>query len=175
MKILNFEEFTKDKLNEKRIFSIYESKKEDKIKDIDELKERIKEEYIKQNSKTTHKLDLTMLDVSLVEDMSYIFADKRNDKYPYAELKSIDVSNWDVSNVTDMYCMFDSCLSLESIDVSKWDVRHVKNMSGMFYRCESLESIDVSNWDVRNIRDIKNMFNGCKFDYKLKGNKLIKI
>ena len=214
-------------LMKKRISLIYESKKEDKIKDIDEPKERIKEEYIKQNSKTTHKLDLTMLDVSMVKDMSYIFADKRNDKYPYAELKSIDVSNWDVSNVTDMYCMFDSCLSLESIDVSKWDVRHVKNMSGMFYRCESLESIDVSNWDVSNVkdmhsmfegceslesidvsnwsvdyvesmsymfygckslesidvsnwdvrdmRDIKNMFNGCKFDYKLQGNKLIKI
>ena len=201
MKILNFEEFTKDKLNENMMSPIDESKKEDKIKDIDELIERIKEEYIKQNSKTSHKLDLTMLDVSMVKDMSYIFEDKRNVKYPYAELKSIDVSNWDVSNVTDMYCMFEGCESLESIDVSKWDVRHVKNMSGMFYRCESLESIDVSHWDVsnvkdmhsmfegceslesidvskwdvRNIRDIKNMFNGCKFDYKLQGNKLVKI
>ena len=149
MKILNFEEFTKDKLNENIISPIDESKKEDKIKDRDELIERIKEEYIKQNSETTHKLDLTMLDVSMVEDMSYIFADKRNDKYPYAEL--------------------------ESIDVSKWDVGNVINMRGMFSECSSLESIDVSKWDVSNVKDIKNMFNGCKFDYELQGNKLVKI
>ena len=131
------------------ISPIDESKKEDKIKDRDELIERIKEEYIKQNSETTHKLDLTMLDVSMVEDMSYIFADKRNDKYPYAEL--------------------------ESIDVSKWDVGNVINMRGMFSECSSLESIDVSKWDVSNVKDIKNMFNGCKFDYELQGNKLVKI
>ena len=162
-------------LMKKRISLIYESKKEDKIKDIDEPKERIKEEYIKQNSKTTHKLDLTMLDVSMVKDMSYIFADKRNDKYPYAELKSIDVSNWDVSNVTDMYCMFDSCLSLESIDVSNWDVRNVVYMSNMFEDCSSLESIDVSKWDVSNVRNMSDMFKDCKFDYKKEGNKLIRI
>ena len=71
--------------------------------------------------------------------------------------------------------MFYRCESLESIDVSNWDVSNVKDMHSMFEGCESLESIDVSKWDVRNIRDIKNMFNGCKFDYKLQGNKLVKI
>lgn len=33
-------------------------RKEDRIKDKDELKGRITEEYKRQNSKTTHKLDL---------------------------------------------------------------------------------------------------------------------
>ena len=117
-------------------------KKEDRIKDKDELKERINKECEKQDSRTTGKVDLTMLDVSLVEDMCFVFI-------YYEFLESIDVSNWDVSNVKDMHSMFEGC--------------------------ESLESIDVSKWDVRNIRDIKNMFNGCKFDYKLQGNKLVKI
>ena len=67
-------------------------RKEDMIRDRGDLKERIKEEYKKQNSDKTNKLDLTMLDVSLVKDMSDMFCE-------YDNLKSIDVSNWDVSNV----------------------------------------------------------------------------
>ena len=104
------------------------TRKEDKIKDKDNLIERIKEEYEKQNSKNTHKLDLTMLDVSLVEDMSKMF-------YKCSSLKSIDVSNWNVSNVENMDSMFCDCSSLKSIDVSKWDVSNVKNMMGMFNGC----------------------------------------
>ena len=84
------------------------TRKEDKIRDKDELIERIKEEYEKQDSKTTHKLDLTMLDVSLVEDMSKLF-------YDYSSLESINVSNWNVSNVKDMRRMFYSCSSQNSI------------------------------------------------------------
>ena len=143
-------------------------KKEDRIKDKDELKERIKEECERQDSKTTHKLDLTMLDVSLVKDMSDIFLH-------YEYLKSIDVSNWDVSNVEDMYEMFQYCSSLKSIDVSHWDVNNVEDMEGMFYGCNSLKSVDVSNWDVSNVEDMHSMFKGCKFNYRKEGNKLIRI
>ena len=78
------------------------TRKEDKIKDKNELKERIKEELEKQDSKTTGKVDLTMLDVSLVEDMSDLFTELNY-------LKSINVSNWDVGNVEDMDYMFKNC------------------------------------------------------------------
>ena len=70
------------------------TRKEDMVRDRNELIERIKEECEKQDSKTTHKLDLTMLNVSKVEDMSNLFYD-----YEYNVLESIDVSNWDVSYV----------------------------------------------------------------------------
>ncbi|MFB1018809.1 MAG: BspA family leucine-rich repeat surface protein, partial [Flavobacteriales bacterium] len=45
------------------------------------------------------------------------------------------ISNWDVSNVTDMSNMF----TVESFngDLSKWDVSNVTNMSGMFAFAES--------------------------------------
>ena len=170
-------------------------RKEDKIKDKDTLKVRIKEEYEKQNSKETHKLDLTMLDVSLVEDMSELFYDDcsylesidvsnwdvsnvKNMKFMFCRCKSldsIDVSKWNVSNVRNMSCMFFKCSSLESIDVSNWDVSNVKDMYSMFYKCSSLESIDVSNWDVGNVEDMDYMFKNCKFDYKKEGNRLIRI
>ena len=143
-------------------------RKEDKIRDKDELIERIKEECEKQDSKTTHKLDLTMLDVSMVEDMSDLF------KF-CSYLKSIDVSNWDVSKVKSMRDMFNLCESLESIDVSNWNVSNVEIMEDMFYNCSSLKSIDVSNWDVSNVKDMHSMFKNCNFDYKKEGNKLIRI
>ena len=141
---------------------------EDKIRDKDDLIERIKEEYDMQNSKTTHKLDLTMLDVSNVNDMSDLFTE-------FNYLKSIDVSNWDVSNVEDMSNMFCGCRSLESIDVSNWDTHNVRDMYGMFYGCLSLESIDVSKWDVGNVKNIDYLFCGCNFKYKKECNRLIRI
>ena len=45
-------------------------REEDRIKTKEELLERVKGEYEKQNSAETHILDLTMLDVSNVKDMS---------------------------------------------------------------------------------------------------------
>ena len=173
------------------------TRKEDKIKDKYTLIDRIREEYKKQNSKTTHKLDLTMLDVSLVEDMGNLFS---ND-CEYSVLKSIDVSNWDmhnvrnmcgmfkncyylesinvskwdVCNVEDMHYMFQNCSSLKSIDVSNWDVSNVKDMHSIFCYCSSLKSIDVSKWDVSNVKNIHCMFYGCNFDYIKKENKLIDI
>ena len=143
-------------------------RKEDKIKDRSDLRERIEEEYEKQNTKETHKLDLTMLDVSLVKDMSNLFNN-------YFTLKSIDVSTWDVSNVKDMRSMFEYCLLLESVDVSKWNVSNVEDMNTLFGGCLSLESIDVSNWDVSNVKSIIDMFYGCNFNYKKVNNGLIKI
>ena len=105
------------------------TRKEDIIADKDDLIKRIKEEYDKQNSKTTHKLDLTMLDVHLVEDMFNLFIE-------YRDLQFIDVSNWNVSNVKYMRFMFYNCSSLESIDVSNWNVSNIKNMWCMFDDCK---------------------------------------
>ena len=181
MKILSFDEYVK--INEGIPGDIAKrdlhgrTRKEDIIADKDELIERIQEEFEKQNSKTTHELDLTMLDVSLVEDMSELFNSERdvNDKYPYERLKSIDVSNWNINNVKYMIYMFSNCSSLKSIDVSNWDVSNVKYIPYMFSNCSSLESIDVSKWDVDNVKDMSFMFNGCKFDYKKEGNRLIKL
>ena len=130
-------------------------RKEDKIRDKDELIERINEECKKQNSIETHELNLTMLDVSLVEDMSELFLG-------FNYLKSIDVSNWNVSNVEYMNDMFFNCKSLEQIDVSKWNTSNVRNMNDMFLYCSSLISIDVSNWDVSKVKSMRDMFNSCE-------------
>jgi surface protein len=65
------------------------------------------------------------------------------------------ISNWDVSNVTDMSNMF----TVESFngDLSKWDVSYVTNMSGMFTEAKSFNG-DLSKWDVSNVTDMSIMF-----------------
>lgn len=46
-----------------------------------------------------------------------------------------DISNWNVSNVKDMYSMFYGCKSFNK-DVSSWDVSNVTNYDGcMFKNC----------------------------------------
>jgi surface protein len=52
-------------------------------------------------------------------------------------LKELDVSNWDTSNVTTMESMFDGryyrYCGLTNLDVSNWDTSNVTNMEDMFY------------------------------------------
>ena len=76
-------------------------------------------------------------------------------------LTSLDVSNWNTSNVTNMNNMFDFCTSLTSLDVSNFDTSNVTDMGGMFAACESLTSLDLSNFDTSNVTNMNYMFTGC--------------
>ena len=76
-------------------------------------------------------------------------------------LTSLDVTNWDTSNITNMSSMFDYCNSLTTLDVSNFDTSNVTDMSNMFYNCNSLTSLDVSNWDTSNVISMDWMFSEC--------------
>ena len=67
-----------------------------------------------------------------------------------------DISNWDVSNVTDMSAMFNDATNFNQ-DISNWDVSSVTDMRGMF-RQATFFNQDISNWDVSNVTDISGMF-----------------
>lgn len=79
-----------------------------------------------------------------------------------------DFSNWDVSNVTNMYCMFEGC-ELFNSDLSRWDTSKVEHMAAMFEGCKNLAS-DLSKWNVSNVQNMRRMFFGCKsFNSDLSG------
>ena len=70
-------------------------------------------------------------------------------------LKSIDLSNFDTSNVTDMEEMFTLCKNLENIDLSNFDTSNVTHMEKMFLFCENLTSIDLSSsLNSKNLKSI---------------------
>ena len=58
-------------------------------------------------------------------------------------LTSLDLSNFDTSNVTDMGVMFNSCSGLTSLDLSNFDTSKVTSMIGMFFECTSLTSLKM--------------------------------
>ena len=72
---------------------------------------------------------------------------------------NFDVSDWDVSNVTDMSDMFYECEQF-NCDLSKWDVSKVKDMQYMFFGCESFEGKGLDKWKLSNHAVIRYMFDG---------------
>ena len=71
-----------------------------------------------------------------------------------------DVSNWNVSNATNMKHMFFGCLTF-NCDLSQWDVSNVVNMDGMFMGCEQFNS-PLDSWDVSKVKSMTRMFMNCE-------------
>ena len=81
-----------------------------------------------------------------------------------------DLSNWNVSKVTNMSSMFYNCKALKTVgDISGWNVSNVTHMSRMFYECKSFNQ-DLSGWDVSKVKFKTYIFLNCpiKDEYKPK-------
>jgi len=87
--------------------------------------------------------------------------DMRGMFYECSSLTSINLSNFNTSNVTDMRGMFYGCSSLTNINLSNFNTSKVTNISYMFSGCSSLTSINLSNFNTSNVTDISYMFYGC--------------
>ena len=59
-----------------------------------------------------------------------------------------EISNWDVSNVTDMAWMFDDAHSFNQ-PLNNWNVSKVEYMGGMFHDADSFNQ-PLNNWNVSN-------------------------
>ena len=72
-----------------------------------------------------------------------------------------DISEWNVSNVTSMSNMFYDC-SLFDCDLSRWKVTNCESFFGMFVRCYEFLGKGLDKWDISNAKDVAHMFNDCK-------------
>jgi len=89
--------------------------------DRDELRKILKDRLSKDKD-----ADLNDIDVSLIENMSYLFA--------LLDPHKIDISQWDVSNVENIEGMFFDCRGFNA-DLSSWDVSNVVKMYSTFENC----------------------------------------
>ena len=106
------------------------------------------------------KEKIKSLDVSDV-DTSDITDMSQTFEYHY-QLASLDLSNFNTSNVTTMNCMFFGCRKLEALNLSSFDTSNVTDMNGMFHYCESLNKFDLSNFSTSKVTEMDAMFYDCK-------------
>ena len=89
------------------------------------------------------------------------------DAFYYASQFNGDLSSWDVSSVTNMGYMFGSAYLFNG-DLSKWDVSSVTTFNGMFSWAHSFEGKGLETWDTSNVKDTRDMFwEASSFDGKI--------
>ena len=132
------------------------------VKSFDELRKIIEDRYDKLGPGTKQDpINFNDIDVSNLD--SFYSSNTDIGIFSRTDFKYIDISYWDVSNITSMRFMFYECYELESIgDLSDWNVSNVTDMSCMFYDCTKLKSIgDLSKWDVSKVESMEHTFYCC--------------
>ncbi len=81
--------------------------------------------------------------------------------YEMSNLKSVDLSGFDTSKVTDMYSMFYNCNALTSLDLSRFDTPNVTTMYYMFSGCSSLTSLNLESFNTSKVTHMSYMFYNC--------------
>lgn len=107
--------------------------------------------------------DLTHIDVSKLDNLDNVFSKviffRRHNNFKNC---TIDVSNWDVSNVKSLDGTFKYCDGCHFL-TADWDVSNVVNMDSTFETAES--TFDISNWDTHNVRSMRNTFCGTAHNF----------
>ena len=102
-------------------------------------------------------LDLSNFDTSKVKDMNSMFSVNRN-------LENINFGNkFDTSNVTNMGSMFNTCSSLTSLDLSNFNTSQVTDMSYMFVEFPNIE-LNLSGFVTSNVINMMSMFYKAKLN-----------
>lgn len=99
--------------------------------------------------------NINLLETNDVENVQRIFNGCK-------KIKSLDLSNWNIENITSMYNMFGNCMELESLNMGNWDTSKVLNMNGVFSECYYLTELNLKNWDTHNVLSMTSIFNLCQ-------------
>ncbi|CRF50497.1 Chitinase [Helicobacter heilmannii] len=112
-------------------------------------------------------IHLAEIDVSAIEDMSFVFSNSRINEEgkieytnEYFERQNFEgLEAWDVSHVKNMAGMFWGACYFNH-DISGWDVSKATNMESMFQECRSFNQ-PLNSWNVSNVTTMKSMFDHC--------------
>lgn len=82
--------------------------------------------------------------------------------YGCSSLKSIDLGNWDIKNVTNISGFFSGCTSLENVNLNAFNSVNLNTTRAMFQGCTSLKNIVFGEtFTLENVTEMRNMFDGC--------------
>lgn len=109
---------------------------------------------------TTNLVEVSSSLPVTINDLSYSF-------HLTSASSIIGLSNWNLSNVTNMKSMFGFATNFNQ-DLSNWDVSSVVNMGEMFISASSFNQ-PLDNWNVENVTHMHGMFRwASSFDQNLK-------
>lgn len=80
--------------------------------------------------------------------------------YFNSNLTHLDISNFETKNVESMQHMFNGASSLKELDLSHFDTHNVRNVHRMFANMSNLERLDISNFDSQRLQSVEYMFLG---------------
>ena len=86
--------------------------------------------------------DLEKLDVSKVYNFGSLFENCNN-------LDDLRMSSWR-PKPKDLYRAFCWCTQLKKLDLSKWDMSEVEYVNDVFLSCQSLNEVILDNWNLTN-------------------------
>ena len=108
-----------------------------------------------------YELEFEKIDKNEIKIVSKTPLKSTNWMFSYcSSLTSLDLSNFNTNNVTNMGSMFYNCSSLISLNLSNFNTNNVTNMGGMFSDCSSLTYLDLSNFNTNNVKEMWAIFSG---------------
>ena len=125
-------------------------------------------------------IDLSKLNTSNVTEMLAMFYgsyvptldvsnfDMRNVKNiwtMFARLKNVttlDVSHFQTPRLNWMDAAFTDSSRITSLDLSSWNTSEAKSMASLFAGMSSLSSLNISNFNTGNVTTMEHMFHGAK-------------
>jgi surface protein len=79
-----------------------------------------------------------------------------HDLFDYChKLTSVNITNWDTSNVTDFSFMFEQCYSLVTLDLSSLNFDKAVNYNNMFSQCNSLTTVYAKDASAKTFIDAR--------------------
>ena len=88
----------------------------------------------------------------------YLNMDSSKMFYDMRSLTSLNLSNFDTSQVTNMQYMFSDMTKLTTLDLSNFDTSKVTDMKYMFNEMYGLTSLNLSSFNTSNVTDMSCMF-----------------
>tara|TARA_Y100000748_G_C15355102_1_gene433442 strand:- start:75 stop:740 length:666 start_codon:yes stop_codon:yes gene_type:complete len=126
--------------------------------DLASLKEWIYE------AKDLSKVVTTKVEQPSISSLAVLFGPNKNNISGFTEIKGIE--GWDVSNWTTMDGLFYSSEKV-NVDLSGWDVSQVTVM-GLAMQLGDV-NININNWDVSNVTSMTSLFIGANNSNYIEG------
>ena len=130
---------------------------------LDEDNNGLYEVYVGQNGNVvlatnakhvfTSFSNISTLDISNIDTSNVT---NMNGMFQGSQVTTLDLSGFDTSNVTTMVAMF-ALSRVKTIDLSSFDTSNVTNMERMFYLSKAT-TLDLSSFDTSNVTNMEKMF-----------------